>query len=188
METLIPAAETSEPIRGGIELEPEQFFTRVGIGASRQPEKRLMLAVLEEAVRTFQHCASAHSPRGQRLFTEAEAWFASDDTDWPFSYVNICDALGLEVSALRAGLSRWLVAHRADGSLRPTVACFVFQRVSGTRHTIRVPGARRQPSQDAGREGTSPELPEETTHRARQRVPVRTPPDPDKAGEGHEIA
>ena len=141
METPIPAAETSEPIRSGMELEPEtilpvQFFTRVGIGASQQPEKRLMLAVLEEAVRTFQRCASARSRRGQRLFAEAEVWFASDGTDWPFSYVNICDALGLEVSALRAGLSRWLAAHRAVGPSRPTVARFVFQRVSGTRHTI----------------------------------------------------
>jgi hypothetical protein len=141
METFIPATETSEPIRGGMELEPEtilpvQYSTRVGIGASRQPEKRLMLAVLEEAVRTFQGCASARSRRGQRLFAEAEVWFASEDTDWPFSYVNICDALGLEVSALRAGLSRWLAAHRAAGPSRRTVARLVFQRVSGTRHTI----------------------------------------------------
>ena len=148
METLIPAA-TSEPIRGGMKLEPEtilpvQFFTRVGIGASRQPEKRLMLAVLEEAVRTFQRCASARSRRGQRLFAEAEVWFASDETDWPFSYVNICDALALEVSALRAGLSRWLAANRGGGPSRPTVARLVFRRVSGSRDTIsaRAPSLR----------------------------------------------
>ena len=149
METFIPATETSEPVRGGMELEPEtilpvQYFTRVGIGASRQPEKRLMLAVLEEAVRTFQRCASARSRRGQRLFAEAEVWFASDETDWPFSYVNICDALALEVSALRAGLSRWLAANRGGGPSRPTVARLVFQRVSGSRHTIsaRAPSLR----------------------------------------------
>src|SRR6185436_19802844 len=35
-------------------LVPAQYFDRVGSDAAFQPEKRLMLAVLEEAIATFQ--------------------------------------------------------------------------------------------------------------------------------------
>jgi hypothetical protein len=31
----------------------------------------------------------------------------SDDSSWPFSFVNICDALGLHAAALRAALTKW---------------------------------------------------------------------------------
>src|SRR2546423_11423605 len=43
-------------------------------------EKRLMLAVLEEAVATFQGHLEAKTRRGQRLFREAEDWIRSADT------------------------------------------------------------------------------------------------------------
>jgi hypothetical protein len=37
------------------------------------------------------------------------AWFRSDDTRWPYSFVNVCDGLGLSPGAVRRTLSR---AHR----------------------------------------------------------------------------
>ena len=107
-------AERSVGLRGGgaVELEPEtvlpsQFFARPTVDASLQPEKRLMLAVLEDAVGTFQKYANARDRAGQKLFAEVEDWFASDDQEWPYSFVNICHALGLEPAYLRRGLARW---------------------------------------------------------------------------------
>ena len=59
----------------GLEPEtilPSQFFDRVQIDASLQPEKRLMLAVLEDAVDCYQKYAHARDLRDNseiRLFS-----------------------------------------------------------------------------------------------------------------------
>ena len=66
-------------------------------------ERALMRAVLEEAI----HCLAAETgPRGNRsrLAVEARAWVASEDLQWPFSFANLCDALGFSAEALRARL------------------------------------------------------------------------------------
>jgi hypothetical protein len=75
-------------------------------------EQRLLLAVLEEAVRTFQRYLDGEGRRSRRLLREVEAWFASDDPTFPFSFVPLCDALGLDPSYLRSGLRRWRASHR----------------------------------------------------------------------------
>jgi hypothetical protein len=72
-----------------------------------QPERMLMLAVLEEAVDTYCKHVRPANRRGARLFHEAETWCQSDDVHWPYSFVNICHALGLDVDYLRSGLDRW---------------------------------------------------------------------------------
>ncbi len=124
-----------------VDLEPEtilpsQFFSGLHVDASLQAEKRLMLAVLEDAVGTFQKYVNARDRRGQAQFAGAEDWFASDETDWPFSFVNVCHALGLDVSYLRAGLWRWRDRQRARGAEAAHVIRFPFRRVNGTRHAI----------------------------------------------------
>jgi hypothetical protein len=75
-------------------------------GLPLQRERRLLLAVLEDAIRTYLRYAGAHDSRGATLRTQVEEWFASDDCDWTFSFVSICDALGLEASYVRAGIGR----------------------------------------------------------------------------------
>jgi hypothetical protein len=64
-----------------------------------QPEKRLMLAVLQGAVECFQDYAE-----DDRLFKETEEWFFEDDHDWPFSFINICEAVDMNPKYLRKGL------------------------------------------------------------------------------------
>lgn len=133
----------------GLELEPEvvlpsQFYGKGGLDASLQPEKRLMLAVMEDAVGTFQKYVWARDRASQRLLAEVEDWFASDDLDWPYSFVNICHSLGLEVGFMRGGLRRWKQEQldaRVDGV---KVVRFPFRRVNGSRHAItgRAPGLR----------------------------------------------
>jgi len=132
----------------GLEPEtilPSQFFDRVHVDASLQPEKRLMLAVLEDGVGTFQKYAGAPGRRGRRLFAEAEEWFASDDSDWPFAFVSICQALGLEPRYVRKGLRLWYERHRGPGEESAKVVRFPFRRVNGSRHSItgRPVGLRR---------------------------------------------
>src|SRR5579871_6238683 len=121
-----------------VDLEPEtilpsQFFSGLHIDASLQAETRLMLAVLEDAVGTFQKYANARDRRGQTQFTETEEWFASDEAEWPFSFVNVCHALGLEVSYLLAGWNRKRITLPASVSWARNVIRFPFRRVNGTR-------------------------------------------------------
>lgn len=142
------AEESSGGSNVGLEPEtilPSQFFDRFQIDASLQAEKRLMLAVLEDAVGTFQKHATASGRRGRRLFAEAEDWFSSRETEWPFAFENICEALGLEAAYIRGGLERWRDAERGRGLDSAKVVRFPFRRVNGRRHSItgRPVGLRR---------------------------------------------
>ncbi len=76
---------------------PEQATPRRAL----DPERRLMLAVLHEAVLAYL-TRGARSTRGSML--EIEAWFGSDDTTWPYSFGNVCDTLGLDRTAVRRAL------------------------------------------------------------------------------------
>jgi hypothetical protein len=122
---------------GGIGLEPgmvlpAQIFGKPGLDASLVPEKRLLLAVLEEAVVTFQRYATEHGRRGRRLFREAEEWMGSEELFWPCSFRNICDVLGLDPGYLRQGLRRWRDEQEANPGLY-TSHRHPFRRLSGSR-------------------------------------------------------
>lgn len=97
-------------------------------------ERRLLLAVLEEAIRTYQRYAFAHDPRSVTLRSQVEAWFASEDSDWPFSFVAICDALGLETTYVRAGLRRLRERDEMACQTREPLRLCGSRNVSGTRH------------------------------------------------------
>lgn len=88
-------------------LLPAQFFTP-GCASSQvwTGERRLMLSVLEEAVRLFFQHRFARSNRGKKLFSETERWFWSTDRHWLYAFESICDYLGLNPDYLRAGLQR----------------------------------------------------------------------------------
>ena len=95
-------------------LVPESYPTVAA--ALWQPERRLMLAVLEDAIDAY--LGNAGAPRGIRLarFKEASNWFRSEDTEWPFSFVNICDACGLDAATIRRMLRRRVLAAQLLGT------------------------------------------------------------------------
>ena len=68
------------------------------------PRNRLMLAVLEEALVTFQRGLTSARAEQRRLFHDVERWVASDDLDWPFSFENICGSLRIDADYIRKGL------------------------------------------------------------------------------------
>jgi len=70
------------------------------------PRNRLMLAVLEEALVTFQRGLTSARAEQRRMFHEVERWVASDDMDWPFSFENICGSLRIDPDYIRKGLRR----------------------------------------------------------------------------------
>jgi len=83
---------------------PSQYFDRVARRTEYDGERRLMIAVLEDAVDVFRKLAGARDARRQQLFHDAEEWIESHDNGWIFSFENICDVLGIEAEYLRRGL------------------------------------------------------------------------------------
>ena len=118
-------------------IVPSQFFDRIRAERSSQPEKRLMLAVMEDAITTFQKSVHGATRRQRRLLKETEEWIGSSDMSWPFSFENICTALDIEADYMRSGLRRWkgsLLAQRSQQE--PALGHSPFRRVSGRRHTL----------------------------------------------------
>ena len=54
-----------------------------------QPEKRLMLAVLEDAIFCFKKFMTARDRRRKALFHDAEDWIFCKNDDYAFSFVTI---------------------------------------------------------------------------------------------------
>ena len=82
---------------------PSQFYA----AAADTPARALMRAVLERAWNDLgdPQLLSYQGPRGAaKLQRETAAWFASDEPTWLYSFVNICQTLGLDASALRRAL------------------------------------------------------------------------------------
>jgi hypothetical protein len=71
------------------------------------PEHELMVAVLEGALADYQRCCSARDKKGMKQFADAKAWILESDSEWIFSFINCCEALGIEPGYLRQGLLRW---------------------------------------------------------------------------------
>lgn len=86
-------------------LMPSQYFATVRKRVPKEPEYRLVVAVLEDAVDCILKHQRASNEKARRLFLDAEAWIASDDRDWPFSFVNICELLSIDPEYVRRGLT-----------------------------------------------------------------------------------
>src|SRR5689334_16027775 len=97
-------------------LLPNQYFAAFRRGRAVEGERRLMLAVLEDAVDAYRKHVGACDPREQASFLEAKEWFSSDDRSWLFAFENICDVLEMNADYLRSGLDRYrrTVAVRAQ--------------------------------------------------------------------------
>jgi hypothetical protein len=87
---------------------PSQLFPEFPGEGCMQAEKRLLLAVLQDAIDIVLKHAAAENARERRLFEETIAWIRSDETRAPFDFLNVCDALDLSPSCLRRGLDRLL--------------------------------------------------------------------------------
>lgn len=94
-------AEENDPLFDTAYVLPEQFFP---LPRLEQPERKLMFAVLEDAIRCLSYTGYSKSNMYQnpdRLAQEAREWIENDDTLWPFAFLSICEALNLNPDYLR---------------------------------------------------------------------------------------
>ncbi len=88
-------------------LIPAQYFEALRGKNTLEPEKKLMLAVLADAVRCFQDNVAAEGEDRKKLFAEAEEWLLDEGVDEAFSFESVCEALDLDPGYVRNGLLRW---------------------------------------------------------------------------------
>ena len=85
-------------------LLPAQTSVGVRWDGDTSGPRSLMLAVLADAVRCIEQGRRRRGFRARRLAADAEAWVRSDRRDWPFSFLNLCEALGFDAYAFRTRL------------------------------------------------------------------------------------
>jgi hypothetical protein len=100
-------------------VDPSDFGIIADIGLMRaraavEPERNLLLAVLTDAIIRYQALAGLPDGARKRDLGESERWLFSNDRRWPYSFVNVCEALEIAPSALRRQLVRWRAAQAAS--------------------------------------------------------------------------
>jgi len=88
-------------------LLPAQFYAAFRGGSAVRGEKRLMLAVLQDALDCYQKYAFSRDGHGRQLFGDADDWISCEDRDWYFSFENICETLEINPAYLRRGVQLW---------------------------------------------------------------------------------
>jgi hypothetical protein len=95
-----------------------QFFDALGGRAQPEGERRLIVAVLADAVYCFQRNCTAEGPVKRALFREAKKWIISRNESWFFSFETVCQSLGIDANFLRRGLLAWeraeVLRHRTE--------------------------------------------------------------------------
>jgi hypothetical protein len=89
------------------ELAGDEYRKTVQRSTPLEPERRLMLAVLDDAIFCFQKYLHPKSSKERSLYQEAAAWIFDRNDARTFSFENICDLCGLAPNYLRRGLLHW---------------------------------------------------------------------------------
>jgi hypothetical protein len=102
------------------------------------PERKLAAAVFCQATNDLQKFRYERRETGCSLYADARNWIASNDRSWPYSFLNLCDALHLEADFVRAELL-------GERSSHPSLSSWTNMAVLPSRNngSIERTGARR---------------------------------------------
>ena len=89
---------------------PVQYLSRAHDSLAT-PQRRLMVAVLQTVLDDCRGTAYARATgvKGgatERALRDAMAYVASCDRSWPFSFENLCDAVGVDPDGIRRAIGR----------------------------------------------------------------------------------
>jgi hypothetical protein len=83
---------------------PSQFYGNRGLSRNLEGEKRLMLAILKDAVECLEKYRKSRNSIGKELYQNALEWVEDRTGDWLFSFSNVCDLLGFDPNYMRESL------------------------------------------------------------------------------------
>jgi hypothetical protein len=112
-EKSVVADDRLSPVFQPDTLMSEEYFANYRRRIPLEPEKALLLALLEDGVRTFQDNIFAESGKKRALLDEAREWLFTDGFEHVFSFNSVSSSLGLDPGYIRRGLKRWEEHTRA---------------------------------------------------------------------------
>ncbi len=100
-------------------------------------ERNLLFAILDDAVKCYLDYCEDRSILKRINYVEANDWIYSDKDRGPFSFVNLCETLGIDYQSLRRGLRRQRARRRAavasrSGSFRPSAPATRVRAAAGS--------------------------------------------------------
>ena len=101
---------------------PSQFYGSGGLSRQLEGEKRLMIAILKDAVECLEKYRSARNSAARSHYENAIDWIKDTDTEWLFSFTNICDLLGFDPDYIREVLLKR--ENKYNKPMRPSVLSF----------------------------------------------------------------
>ena len=66
--------------------------------------KALAAGVLSQAMQDIRRFRAPRTSLERELYRDAYDWISSHDVSWPFSFLNVCQSLGLEAEGTRSEL------------------------------------------------------------------------------------
>lgn len=68
---------------------------------STEPERALAAGVLRQAASDLRRFRESEDAVGREMYWDARSWFISNDTEWPYSFLNACSLLGVSPEDIR---------------------------------------------------------------------------------------
>ena len=96
-----------------------ELLDRLPVSGAPYGERRLLIAILQDAIYCYQRYAFATKWPARRLFRQAERWFNQADVGI-VSFEYVCEVLDLDPDYIRRGLRRWL-AHGTPSTAAVTL-------------------------------------------------------------------
>ena len=88
-------------------LLPDQYLDTFKRKLHLEPEKKLMLAILEDATACYQKYIFVRDSKSKALFRETEEWVFAKNDQGIFSFDSVCEILSLDPEYVRRGLAEW---------------------------------------------------------------------------------
>ncbi len=81
-----------------------------------EPEKRLLFAVLEDAIVCYQRFLNAANQKQRQLHQAAAAWIFAADDEGVFAFEFVCVVCRIDPEYLRSGLKKWAERNQSHAS------------------------------------------------------------------------
>ena len=103
------------------ELAAYEFRKTLERKSILEPEKRLMFAVLEDAILCFQRYINATARKERQIHQDAAAWIFDAEDNRMVSFKFVCDICGFDAEFMRMGLRKWSKLNALDSASLETV-------------------------------------------------------------------
>lgn len=90
----------------------------LGPRRKQSASERLALAVVSQAVNDIALYHNTRYAWSRRVYRDAWRWIFSDDRVNTFSYINLCEAVGLSPGNVRAGVNQIIKRHETEAARR----------------------------------------------------------------------